>query len=86
MTIKLKLNPDADQRGNALGWEKIEIIQFNYDGKGNHVVRFDDNNYLDSLVGDIDIALFGTAESNGWVDEKDRNRSNQNYYILEDVN
>ena len=27
MTIKLKLNSDADQRGNALGWEKIEIIQ-----------------------------------------------------------
>jgi len=84
LTIKLKLNPDADQRGNALGFEKIEIIQFNYDGRGHHVVRFDDNNYLDFLVGDIDIALFDSAESHGWVDEK--NRSIQNYYILEDVN
>ena len=86
MTIKLKLNRKADQRGNTLGFKKIEIIKFNYIGNGHHLVRFDNDNFLSSLGDDdLDLALIGTAELYGWIDEKDRHRSNRNYYILQEI-
>ena len=45
--------------GNAYGFSKIEIIQFNYNGAGDAIVR-NDGAELDSMgKPDLDLVLFG---------------------------
>lgn len=52
--------PYYDRCHNWIGCEKIEIVEFNYDGKGNALVFMDGQlDYLSS--DDLDFILFG-----GW--------------------
>lgn len=49
----------ADE-GNVYGHDTIEILVFNYDGKGGAIVRYDGKEEIDSLSGaDLDYVLFG---------------------------
>ena len=46
--------------GNVLGNDTIEILLFNYNGKGDAIVRYDGGNELECLGGaDLDYVLFG---------------------------
>jgi hypothetical protein len=38
--ITLLQNQEADQRGNYQGFPEIEILQFNFNGKGDALVRY----------------------------------------------
>ena len=80
MTLKLKLNSNADQTGNCIGHGKIEIIKFNYDGDGNTLVRYDNENHYDFLTKDeIDIVLLHSSESLGFGFDS------STYYIIQEI-
>jgi len=54
----------TEAEGNVLGHDKIEIVEFNYDGNGSALVRWDSDPDLDSLGGeDLDLVLFGDPGS-----------------------
>ena len=58
MTPIIVLKKISDD-GNAYGFGKIEIIQFNYNGNGDAIVRHD-GGQLESLgKQDLDLVLFG---------------------------
>ena len=54
----------TEAEGNVLGHDKIEIVEFNYDGKGSALVRWDSDPDLSSLQGEeLDLVLFGDPGS-----------------------
>ena len=56
----MKLKKISDE-GNDYGYDIIEILQFNYDGQGNAIAKFDGR--LDFLAQtDLDMILFGNDE------------------------
>lgn len=52
--------PNYDECENWLGFEKIEIIKFNYDGKGN-ALALQDNELTYFSTFDLNFLIFG-----GW--------------------
>ena len=50
--------------GNVFGHDTIEILVFNYDGKGGAIVRYDGEQEIVRLFGvDLDHVLFGDPGS-----------------------
>ena len=49
---------------NPYGFERIQVLQFNYDGKGGALVRFDNGKDLECLFGsDLEMILLGEPYS-----------------------
>lgn len=61
--------PHYEECENWLGFEKIEIIKFNYDGEGNALV-FQDNELSYFSTFDLNFLIFGgwysVAKNNIW--------------------
>jgi hypothetical protein len=53
----MKLKKVSDE-GNAYGFETIEIIKFNYDGKGG-AICICDGEMMSFMIIDLDFILFG---------------------------
>ena len=64
MKFRINRNPDLESNRcehlhNFLGFDIIEIVQFNYDGKGSALCFFDESNEFDYLSAqDIHFLLF----------------------------
>jgi len=58
--LEEKQLPDYEECNNWLGFNQIEIIQFNYDGKGNALI-IEDGNFSYYHPDDLGIVLFS-----GW--------------------
>lgn len=54
----MKFKKKKDE-GNPWGWDVVEILHFNYDGKGGAIVKYNDN--LDSIgLVDLNGIMFGS--------------------------
>lgn len=61
LTLKKVPNPKVH---NPYGFERIEILHFNFDGKGGALIRFDDEKDLQCLYGeDLQMILQGEPYS-----------------------
>ena len=59
--IRLKKTRAPD---NVYGHDQIEVLHFNYDGKGGAIVRYGKGRDLESIAkGDLDLILFGDPRS-----------------------
>lgn len=62
--IVLEKIPEKDDE-NIYGFDKVTIWYFNYDGQGNALVTFDDDENFNLLgKGDLDGVLFGVDYEN----------------------
>lgn len=58
LTLKKVPNPKVH---NPYGFERIHVLQFNYDGKGSALLRYDNNKDLEDLSG-VDLQMILTGE------------------------
>ena len=73
--ITLLMDHEADQRGNYMGYETVEILQFNYDGQGGALARYPNSDVHEETEtelltkSDVDFYCNDRAEFHGFIDK-----------------
>lgn len=61
LTMRILPNPESH---NFYGFKRVDVIQFNYDGKGSALLRIDNRNELEAFYGeDLYMILMGDPSS-----------------------
>lgn len=58
LTLKKVPNPVVP---NPYGFERIHVLQFNYDGKGGALIRYNDEKHIEATSG-VDLQMILTGE------------------------
>lgn len=81
--ITLLMDHEADQTGNIQGWEVIEILQFNFNGKGDALVRYPEHDQTEPhIMYQEELELCLTQSAHDQVGDDGPGDSFKNYYKL----